>query len=251
MSDFELILDECLAQLVSGASSLDEILARHPEHAAQLKPLLQTAAQFEAARSLQPSPAFKARARAQLTDSMQAHPRRRSSPVMPFWRVAVGLAVLALVFLMTGTAFAQSALPGQFLYAWKLSSERVWRAVAPNPMAVDLTLANRRVDEMVAVAGNSARESQALAGYLEALTRLMSESDAQNSVMILQALKSHQAKLSAAGISVPQLNSYISQINPVPNPANPSNTPAPILPNLAPTVLPKIIPTVKIPDLLP
>jgi hypothetical protein len=244
MSDFELVLDECLTQLASGASSLDEILARHPEHAAQLSPLLQAALRFDVAQNVQPSPAFKARARGQLTNYMKVHPRRRSWAMIPIWRVALSAAVLAIAFLITSTAFAQSALPAQALYAWKLSSETVWRTLAPDSVAVDLILADRRVDEMIAVAGNPVGEAQALNGYLEVLARLKYEKDAQNGVQILQSLKSQQAKLSQSGISVPELNQIF-----VPSSLKPS------LPTIVPTnispLLPKTLPTVKIPPLLP
>ena len=255
MNDFEFVLDECLTQLASGASSLDEILARHPEHAAQLKPLLQTAVRFESAPTIKPSPVFKARARGQLTNYLKAHPRRQSWVASPIWRVAISAAVLVIALLITGTAFAQSALPGQTLYTWKLSSENIWRAVAPNPVGVDLSLANRRVNEMIAIAGDTTQKARALNGYLEVLARLKSEMGAQNRNQIFSALKLQQAKLSQSGITVPELDQTLAPSSSIP--ALP--TIVPVLPNLAPTsayksvpsLLPKIIPTVKIPPLHP
>ena len=255
MSDFEFVLDECLTQLASGASSLDEILARHPEDAAQLKPLLQTAMRFESAQTIIPSPVFKARARGQLTNYMKAHSRRKSWRMMPIWRVAFSAAVFMIALLLTGTAFAQSALPGQVLYAWKLSSENIWRALAPNPVGVDLSLANRRVDEMIAVVGDSSQEAQALNGYLIVLARLKSESNAQSEDQILDVLKLQQAKLLQSGITVPELNQTLVPSSSIPS----SPTTVPVPPNLAPTsvyksvpsLLPKTIPTVKIPPLHP
>ena len=255
MNDFEFVLDECLTQLAGGASSLDEILARHPEHAAQLKPLLQTAMRFESAQTIKPSPVFKARARGQLTNYMKSHSRRQSWIASPIWRVALSAAVLVIALLVTGTAFAQSALPGKVLYAWKLSSEKVWRAVAPNPIGVDLSLANRRVDEMVAVAGVPASESQALNGYLEVLSRLKSETDAQTGNQILDVLKLQQAKLSQSGITVPELDQMLAPSSS--NPSLPSSVPAlpnlspAIAPRLLPSLLPKIVATANIPPLHP
>lgn len=238
MNDFENVLDDCLTQIASGVSTVDECLARHPEHAAQLKPLLQTAARFDAAQNIKPSPAFKARARGQLTNYMKIHPRRKMRTAFPAWRLAVGWAVVIFALFATETAFAQGALPGQTLYAWKLSSENIWRAIAPNPVAVDLTLADRRVAEMTAVAGNPAEEAQAQNGYLEVLTRLKSEADAQNQALILQTLQSHQKKLSGSGISIPVLNQLLSpsgnnSINSAPGSAKPGKTPVPGL-NLPP-----------------
>ncbi len=248
MNDFDFILDDCIAQIASGASTVDACLARHPEYAAQLKPLLQAAARFDIAQNVKPSPVFRARARGQLTNYMKAHPRRRSRMGFPAWRLAISWAVLIIALFATETAFAQGALPGQALYAWKLSSEEVWRAVAPNPVAVDLILADRRVSEMTAVAGNSVEEAQAQSGYLEVLARLKSESGAQNQALILQTLQSHQKKLSGAGISVPGLDQYLSpsgsnSSGSGANPAKPAKTPgAPILPPQAQTTMPDLPP---------
>ena len=64
MTEFEQVLDECLDDLEQGASKVDECLARHPKHAAQLKPILLLAEGLEQGRAVEPSPAFKARTRA-------------------------------------------------------------------------------------------------------------------------------------------------------------------------------------------
>jgi len=244
MDNFDLILDNCLKEMSSGASSLDECLARHPEHAAQLRPLLQTALKIERGRAIQSSPAFKARAREQLYAHMQAHPRLRARQFSPAWRVTVSLAALVAAFFVTGTAFAQSALPGESLYSWKLSSERAWRAVAPDKVAVDLSLADRRVGELTAIASDPARKAEALNGYNEVLTRLSSERDAQNDESIVQTLKTHKEKLSAVGVSVPDLDNIL-----VPSGgAVPTPTPAPqLMPTIIPS-LPPIIPTGVIPS---
>src|SRR5258708_24990760 len=148
MTDLELVLDACIAQLASGTASLDQCLAHYPEHAAQLRPLLQTALRFKAAGNVQAPSMFKTRARARLYAYMQAHPRHNRTTFSPVWKVAVGFAVLLVAFLTTGTAFAQNALPGQPLYAWKLSSEKIWRALAPDPLATDLTIAYRRYNDV-------------------------------------------------------------------------------------------------------
>jgi hypothetical protein len=232
MNDLSLILDDCLARLASGASSLEECLARYPEQAAQLKPLLYTAAMMERnhGHNVQPSPAFKARARAQLTAHMQDHPRRRISPFSQARRVMISLAVVVIAFMVTGTAFAQDALPGQPLYAWKLSSEQTWRAVAPDPVAVDLSLARRRIAELKAVAKDPGREAQALEGYQIVLGRLKSENNVLDQDRILQALKSHREQLFEEGVSVPELDDYLAPSSD----SNPPANPVPALPDPAP-----------------
>ncbi len=243
MDNFDLILDNCLKEMSSGASSLDECLARHPEHAARLKPLLQTALKIERGRAIQPMREFKARARTQLYAHMQAHPRRRVWSFSPAWRVAVSLAALVLAFFITGTAFAQGALPGQELYGWKLSSERAWRAVAPDKVAVDLSLADRRVDELTAIAADPARKAEALNEYNEVLARLSSERDAQNDETIVKTLKAHKEKLSAVGVSVPDLDNLLmhSGSNEI-IPPSPQSLPS-VVPSLPPIVPPGLIST--------
>ena len=52
---------------------------------------------------------------------------------------------------------SQTAMPGHTLYDWKLGSEIIWRAVSADQVSVDLSLAERRTDEITTVsedAGN-------------------------------------------------------------------------------------------------
>lgn len=267
MKDFDLILEDCLERLASGASSLDECLLRYPEHASQLRPLLQSAARLEHVRAVLPSPAFKTRVRAQLMAHIQAHPRRRQG-MSPFLRLAFSLAVLMLAFLFTGTALAQSALPGEPLYGWKLASETAWRALSPDPLGTDLALADRRVAELVAVADDPERSAMVLELYREVLNRLKSRGDAQAQNRILPFLQSQQATLTRAGLSVPELDAYVRghaapETTPT-VPPQPTATPIveiPVLETALPEMpildtaipgtpeVPEIIPTVQAPDL--
>jgi hypothetical protein len=236
MNDLDRILDDCLSLLASGAATLDECLARHPEQAAQLKPLLQTAIGMESGLRVRPSSAYTSHSRAQLMAHMHVHPRRRISPFFEMQRVVISLVAVAIASLATGTAFAQAALPGQALYPWKLSSEHIWRAVSSDQVAVDLSLAHRRVDEMRTLVADpdQARETRAMDGYREVLARLKSESDAQNGDAILKSLKSHQEQLFNAGVSVPELDDYLSG---PPGSANPDIRPA-VKPPVFPTTTP-------------
>jgi hypothetical protein len=118
--------------------------------------------------------------------------------------------VLTIAFFITGTAFAQGALPGQPLYEWKLSSEQVWRASSNDPISVDLAIADRRTFELTSVSGNTTYESRALAGYKEVLARLSQEDTAVNKDRISYTLKSNQLKLSAVGIKIPELDKHLS-----------------------------------------
>ena len=260
MTEFDQVLEECLADLDQGASNVDQCLARHPEHAAQLKPILRLADGLGRGQALEPSAAFKARARAKLTLHMQAHPRRSNRSVFVFWRLATNLAMAALALVATGTVYAQSALPGDLFYSWKLASENVWRAVSPDPVRTDLEIANRRIDELNAVANDPVRRALALEGYEEVLVRLQAELDAQTLEQILP-----QIELGSEPIPSPDPSIPVLPLNPTETilPALPSNatatsqpavinTPLPDLPEIIPTVLPEILPTVEIlPTALP
>ncbi len=224
MNELDTILEECLDQFMNGASTLDECLARHPEHAAQLRPLLMAALRAQEGRVVTPSPAFRARTRAQLMQHAQAHPR--SKPGTVFWRVAVSMVAVVMGFLVTGTAYAQRALPGEALYHWKLTSEHVWRSVSPDPLGVDLGLANRRVDEMVAVAGDEVRVVEALDGYKALLIQFQSDPTVSHQNRIAPVLASHRDTLAQAGLLIPELDNYAVMDNQVDQNTSPDqNTP--------------------------
>jgi hypothetical protein len=255
MTEFEQALDACLYDLEQGASNVDQCLARHPKHAAQLKPILLLTEAFEQGRAIEPSPAFKARTRARLTLHMQAHPRRSAQAGFSFWRFAASLATIVLALLATGTVYAQNALPGDLLYNWKLTSEAVWRAVSPDPVGTDLAIANRRMDEMNAVANDPVRSALALEGYQEVLTRLQAELDVEMLEQILPQLEIEQEPVenpeqliptlpvSPAGTSIPGL-----PLDATARPNITTNTPLPGLPTILPTERPQIIPTIEIPN---
>jgi len=258
--EIDQVLENCLNDLASGASNLDECLARHPEQATQLKPLLQAALYVGMGSEVHPSPAFKSRTRAKLTLHMDANPRRKARSGFVFWRLATNLAMALTIFLAAGTVYAQGVLPGSPFYGWKLTSEQLWRAVSPDPVSTDLALANRRIDEMNAVINDPALWSLAMEGYQEVLTRLESELDAGTLEQILPQVATEQPPVENLGPLIPTTLPLDSTVTPIPElplnettvpaPAN-TNVPLPSLPNINPTKLPEIIPTIDIPPLLP
>lgn len=208
-TNLETILDVCVSEIAEGRSSLDECLRRYPEHAAQLKPLLSAANRLTRARAVMPDPAYKARARAQLNIHMQRHPqRRRVSPIL--WRFSIAFATVMLLFLASGTAFAQGARPGDTLYNWKLTSEYVWRMTSADPLGVDLTLSTRRANELVWAtrSGDELRQSRAVERYEKVLIKLYQETDEADRARILPVLQMQYELLAEAGISVPELETY-------------------------------------------
>jgi hypothetical protein len=208
-NNLEDILDICVGQIEDGSASPEDCLARYPEHAAQLKPLLSAATTLARVRQIMPDPAYKARARTQLNVYMQQHPqRRRVSPI--FWRLAIGMASVMLLFMASGTAFAQGAHPGDALYTWKLTSEHVWRWTSSDQLGVDLTLSQRRMNELVwaSVSGDELRQARALESYQKLLIQFNAEEDAQARARILPVLRDQYQRLLEAGVLVPELESY-------------------------------------------
>src|SRR5215216_7783576 len=119
MTEFEMVLQDCLLALEHGESNVGECLSRYPKFALQLEPILLTSLDLERGREARPSAAFKARVRAKLTREMQAHPRRSIRFNFMFMRMATNIAVILLALLGAGTAYAQSAMPGNPFYPWK------------------------------------------------------------------------------------------------------------------------------------
>ncbi len=252
MNRFERALEDCLDRLAGGEAGMEDCLRDHPEFAAELRPLLQAASRVKRGADVLPSPEFRQRGRVQLMAHLRAHPRRqaaaRARRLLPVYRLAVGLAALALAILGTGTALAQSALPGSPLYGWKLASEAAWRAVSPDPVGTDLALAERRTQELLGVSG--LEREVALQGYQEVLTRLKSRTNPAAQERIISALVDQRERLAQAGITVPDLDEYLSSQPPSPpSPLLPLPTPA--LPGLTSTpALPFDVPSLEIPMIL-
>ena len=206
-NDLETILDTCLYQLEEGEASVEECLARYPEHAAQLRPLLNAATKLARARDVVPDPSYKLRARSQLNTYMQQNPqRKRVSPV--FWRVAVGFATVMMLFLASGTAFAQQALPGDTLYNWKLTSEHVWRLTSNDDLGVDIVLSQRRMDELLILSGDETRRAWAIQNYENLLLKFRNAESEYDRARILPVLKLQHEALLEAGVVIPELESY-------------------------------------------
>lgn len=209
MNEIEAILDDCLRRMTVEGYGVEQCLARYPGHEAQLRPLLEASALLNVINAVTPSQTYRRVGRAKLMAHVEAYRQQTPRAFQPAWRIAVAAAAIVVVMLLSTTAFSQAALPGEPLYAWKLSSEDVWRAVSPDPVDVDLTLADRRATELTKVAHDARGEWQARDGFHEVLTRLESEKNAENGPKIDQALKAHQKRLSDAGIQDEQLDDLV------------------------------------------
>jgi len=207
MNKIETILEQCLKGIERGESTLDECLARYPEHATELTSLLHASTRLARGGEVMPSPVFKARTRTQLNAHIQSHARvKRSAPFA--WRLAFNVFTSFLAFFILGTAISQRALPGDTLYSWKLSSESVWRTVSIDRLQTDLTLSNRRVKELVKVYGDEARRPRAVENYQQVLVRFKSDENVRHQERIMPVLRFHQESLYELGISIPELDNY-------------------------------------------
>jgi len=135
--DFQTILNECLQELETG-QPLEAILARYPEEADELRPLLLTA------QNLKATPIARPRSHVQqagwqrfLGEAIALRRARERRPAFSLWArpllrpVAVAASLLLMLFLLGSSATvyaASSSLPDSPLYPIKLATEeaRLW-----------------------------------------------------------------------------------------------------------------------------
>ncbi len=100
---FDEILDKCIDSINSG-DSIDECLARYPEHAAELMPLLRTVTGAHSAVPFTPSAEKKQAARQQMLELMESPGGKEKHPFLAgffrktkVWASAAAFAVVALI----------------------------------------------------------------------------------------------------------------------------------------------------------
>ena len=210
MTSFQYILEECLTALSTDTATVDECLARYPQYAEQLKPLLGTIRYLKLGRSVKPSLAFKSYSRVHLTQHLHFNPRR-SQWGQFFWRITTAFAVLMTTLLITGTVHAQTVLPGDNFYSWKRASEEIWRALSINPINADIALSERRLNEWVAVADDPKLSSEAMLDYFEELDRLKQRDSVELHNLIAPVIQTHHEILDDAGLPGADLvESYVA-----------------------------------------
>jgi hypothetical protein len=151
--------------LVKG-ETIEECLRRYPEHAGELKSLLEIATATKKATAVQPSPEFRERARQQFYVALGQMPAQKKRTGFnwvgqPRWATVVAV-VLGLLLVSSGTvAAASSSMPDQPLYAVKQASEQARLALTRSPLRkaeLYARLADRRVAEIVYLASKSKSE---------------------------------------------------------------------------------------------
>jgi uncharacterized protein YggL (DUF469 family) len=132
--EFENILDECLDRVIKG-EAIDLCLARHPEHAAELEPLLRTALETKMAAAIKPRPEFRQRAGNEFQAAIRDMPSKgHRSPFKWQLRWVVPVAIMVVLLMAgTGTVFAATnSLPDSPLYQVKLATEAVQLVFTPS-----------------------------------------------------------------------------------------------------------------------
>lgn len=246
MANLETALEGAI-QLVQQGKSIDEALAQYPEHRLELQPLLTASVHLKQAGLALPAAAFKARGRANLEAAMAASRRRGGrSPLFK-------LAAVVLTLTTATTAMAQSALPGETLHPLKLYSEQVWRSLHSNPVEADLHIAQRRLEELLALDGDAARVPAALGAYAAALDVLRTDLEAlpDRALSAQEILHGQrdlvQAVLEDAGTTVDEVFAILPTLD-VLITANPIQVPVSTAVEQIQLVVPTI-PTVAIPTL--
>ncbi len=173
---FEVTLMECLDALEQG-QSIDQILARYPELAAELRPVLETAVTLP---QLNVQPSLAAQHHSRNTFLAQAAAQKeaktaRPSPWFNLRRVLMPIASLALVVILFAAGLgplSAGALPGDALYGAKILVENARSAFTANP-ATDAALTEqfnqRRIQEINALLAQNRAADVAFTGEIEAV----------------------------------------------------------------------------------
>jgi predicted pyridoxine 5'-phosphate oxidase superfamily flavin-nucleotide-binding protein len=184
--EFDNILDECLERILARGETVEKCLARYPELAAELEPLLQTALSTKETLAIKPRPEFRERARYQLRTALQEMEEKRQRRFaffnwQPQWVTAV-VAVLVLLLASSGTvAAAGNSMPDGTLYPVKLATEKVRLVLTPSTLGkaeMYAKLADKRVTEIVNMADKGKleqveRTTQRLNAQLVAMASLV------------------------------------------------------------------------------
>jgi len=212
---FDDILSNCTERLLQG-ESVEQCLARYPEQAAELEPLLMVAAAARRTSSaVEPRPEFKARVRHEVQSQLRSEgrkPEAKRTPAlhwMPRWAMAA--VTLVFVVLLAGTttvAASSETVPGDTLYSVKTASEQVQLKLTFSKAAkarLEARFAGRRVWETARLAqkGRLGQASSLAARFeahlanIEQLAARIEATDAEDGKQIAKledVLKSNMAK---------------------------------------------------------
>lgn len=222
----ELILSNCLADVMEGGRSPEEALSKYPEYRAELEPLLYAALKVNSLpKDIRPSPRFRAATRELL--AREAANRRNASgfPSVIGYRAgrwasfsakATSIAAALLLSLTLGGAGSVYAsidtVPGDALYAVKVAAERTRLALAfseDERTALYITMAENRLGELSKIVDRDPKAVEALAdeykrSVIQARTEAKKAESGDAMRMVEQRLSSHSDTLQDVYQAVPQ-----------------------------------------------
>jgi hypothetical protein len=246
--EFDTILDECLERVFRG-ESLESCLADHPDHADELRPLLETVFEAKDAVDITPRAEFRQEASRRFQQALHELPARRPVGFFSFrhWWVGVTALLAVIVFAGAGTvAAANSAQPDNFFYPVKLATESVRISLAGSDQAkaeLYAEFADRRLDEILAMAARGDADAvERATGHLDtqlvAMAGVVGGEENQVAAMAskgdqeaLRAPATTTATTTAATTTVPTTTATATQtVVPMPTPAPTTTTvPAPTI----------------------
>lgn len=267
---FEDVLARCLAEIESGAATVESCVAAHPDHAGQLAPALRTALTVRRGLAAQPDPAFVQRARARMlaqAASIRAVPPVpvpvRHSPAdalralvqRPLWQLSAmtsAAAVLVVaVFLGVMVQASADATPTDWNYGFKLQVEHVRLALTPDSrkQEIKLKLVAERADEIDKLTARGRVDVEQISAAtnrftdaVEAVTKPLTPSspDAPPQVTVAQAQKA-QTTLAKVANTIETALARVEAQAPAPVPTQqPSPTPAGVEPPKTTLVIPPV-----------
>lgn len=179
---FEHILNDCLERTMVKGDAIERCLARYPEEADRLGPLLKLAIAARKAAAIKPPAEFKARARHQFRSAMAeaATRKNRAAPIwIPRWAMVTAM-VVGLLLAGSGTvAAAGYTMPDHPLYSVKLAAERAQLVFTFSDLGkakLYAELSDKRVAEIIYIAsrGNGRRTEAAVERLDKELAQLVS-----------------------------------------------------------------------------
>ena len=191
----EEILANCIEEVRSGKSTVEDCIKRYPALGKELRAMLEIAVSIKPEET-SPSAEFKARARLHLFDAEKQPAAVKTTNHFRNWfaltpvKVTASVLLVLLIFAAVGggTVYAaQSSTPGDILYPVKTGAENIQLTLTTSPVAkarLYLQLAQKRINEMAQQAKlnrniNPQSEETVTNLFDKALAELNIASDAQ------------------------------------------------------------------------
>ena len=155
----EEILANCIEEVRSGKSTVEDCIKRYPALGKELRAMLEIAVSIKPEET-SPSAEFKARARLHLFDAEKQPSAVKTTNHFRSWfaltpvKVTASVLLVVLIFAAVGggTVYAaQSSTPGDILYPVKTGAENIQLTFTTSPVAkarLYLQLAQKRINEM-------------------------------------------------------------------------------------------------------